>query len=305
MLDKIKFLYNYFFKSPPYIFEGEEKKIETRILDDFSATPFAKNIILSTYFTTKTDPQRNVGLATDNFAYIEGFYNSVISNNYVAVIFHDSLSREFTEKYENANIKFIRCKILHYSLNDERFYIYREFLSQVTVEKILMVDVNDVTFNPSKNVFIYIRKKCFYIGRDEVSLIGTNEWIKNKLSILPNCIKQNIPSTFYTMPVVNAGVLGGDYDTISHFLKKITIIFSVIDNDRNNNMICTNIVFYDLFWRDYAKTLTFKIKNVRSKHKLRFLNLKSINRQNFNLGFPFTSCFKLFESKSEAYIYHK
>lgn len=300
LIKSFNYLFKDFSKIPIHSKIEENTK---RIVDDISNLEVGKNIILSTYFTTKNDPQRGVGINKNDFNYIENFYNSVISSNYNLIIFHDSLNDDFIKKYTNSNVKFIKCKILCYSLNDERFYIYKEFLNIKKVEKLIMCDINDVTFNLNKDIFNFIKNNIFYIGRDELSLIGTNEWIRNKINILPKEIKQHIPPIFYNMPVVNAGVIGGDYNVINLFLKELIILFEFINNDNNNNMICVNIVFYNLFWTNYINRLNYKLINLRNNQK--YLNQKSITYSNFNLGFPFTSSFKMYEKSNEIYIYHK
>ena len=180
-----------------------------------------ENIILTTYFTTKKDPQRDVLVEKNAFSYIEDFYKSIIHNNLYAVIFFDELDKDFIKKYTCKNIQFVQCSLGSYSLNDERFYIYHEFLNiNNNIKKIILCDVNDVTIEQN-TVFNFIKNNRFYIGRDEENLIYNNQWFKNKINILPFDLKNKIPREFYYMPVVNAGVIAGDYNCIVKFLNAI------------------------------------------------------------------------------------
>ncbi len=265
-----------------------------------------ENIILTTYFTTKKDPQRGVPTEKNNFSYIEDFYKSVLENNLYAVIFYDDLDEEFIRKYTCKNISFIQCTLGNYSLNDERFYIYYEFLkNNKKIKKIIFCDVNDVTLE-KRTVFEFIKKNKFYIGRDEDGLIYRNHWLKNKVHILPEELQKKIPKSFYYMPVVNAGVIAGDSTRIMEFLETITTLFDRINNDENNNMACTNIVFYDLYWKEYMNSLKFKILSFRGKDfYIKLETKRQIKNKYFNIGYPLTTRFKKFENGTKAYIKHK
>ena len=64
------------------------------------------------------------------------------------IVFYDQLSTEFLEKYSTDRVSFVRCKLGNYSLNDERFFIFREFISQLSPETyVITTDINDVVFN--------------------------------------------------------------------------------------------------------------------------------------------------------------
>ena len=71
-------------------------------------------------------------------------------------------------------------------------------------------------------------------------------------------------------------------------------------------MVCTNIVFYNLYWRKYINSFKFKILSFRGKKYYRKLEIKKqIKNKNFNIGYPLTTRFKKFESGTNAYIKHK
>lgn len=277
---------------------------ESRILENLTNQSFSENIILTTYFNSKKNPQFDSYVEGDDFGYIKNFYESVQKNNLNAVIFHDGLSDEFIRKYSNENVSFIKCEILKFSLNDERFYIYKEFLSSVKLKKVILCDVNDVTFG-SKEVFRFIEKEKFYIGRDVILKIGQDGFMKNKIDILPQEMKKKLNGDFNKMPIVNAGVIGGEIEIVSSFLEKLIYLFESINNDLNNNMLCVNLVFYDAYWINYCNSIEYKIKSLVDNDFRSFKKLKYVRGNKFFFGYPFTSLFKKYEKDIGAYIYHK
>lgn len=299
---------NYFFSPVISIFDYSTAKCiqsspEKRIVETIIPADYPENLILTTYFNSKANPQNKPNVAVDDFSYIENFYNSVREHRLFAVIFYDNLSTEFIKLYSCENIRFVKCKILQYSLNDERFFIYQEFLNCVSANKILMCDVNDVTFG--EDPFTFIKKNIFYIGRDHHQLTNHSQWLHEKISILPLDLQKKIPALFFTMPLVNAGVIGGDNKVINDFLYKITRLLSYVDNDKNNNMVCVNILFFDSYWVNYCKSLRVKIKYFRPTDLKKLADTATIRSKYFYMGKPFVSRFWKFEKNNGSYVYHK
>lgn len=280
-----------------------KKKHESRLCF-YESDQRINDVILSTYFTTKKDPQREEFATKNNFGYIKGFYESIIKQDLYAVIFYDSLSEDFINKYECENVHFIRVNLGPYSLNDERFYIYLEYINLTKPSKIIMADINDVIFL-KKDVFNFIKKDTLYICKDELYSIYENPWIKNKINSLRFPLDKKKYS-FWEMPIVNAGVIGGDFNCINLFLQHLLYLFDKLDNDLNNNMICVNIIFHDLYWLNYANNFTFKLKHAFDKKwTKKQINSKFIKSSSFVIGYPFTTVFKGEEIFSKAFIKHK
>lgn len=279
------------------------KTREKRILDELDPADYHHNLILTTYFCSKPDPQRKIVIDNDNFQYIKDFYDSVVEHDLHAVIFYDNLSNEFITKYTCPNVKFVKTKIIRYSLNDERYFIYAEFLAKVKAGKIIMSDGNDVTFG--SDPFDFIANSRFYIGRDHHVFNKHSEWIQNKVNILPEPIRRKVPPLFYEMPLLSAGVIGGDYATITSFLDKVVTLLHFIDNDLNNNMAVVNIVFFDSYWIGYNKNLVNKLKFLRTKDRKKLVVKPTIQNDSFHIGKPFTSHYWKFEKNNGSYVYHK
>lgn len=302
---KVQNILNYIFLKKRSLIEKYKvtKKTESRICL-YQNIQKINDVILSTYFTTKKDPQRGEFAINNNFGYIKEFYESVIKQDLYAVIFYDSLTEDFINKYECKNVHFIRVNLGPYSLNDERFYIYSEYINLTKPSKIIMADINDVIFL-KKDVFKFINKDTLYICKDESYSIYENPWIKNKINNLTFPLDKKKYS-FWEMPIVNAGVIGGDFNCINVFLGHLLYLFDKLDNDLNNNMICVNIIFHDLYWLNYANNFTFKLKHIFDKKwTKKQINSKFINSSSFVVGYPFTTVFKEEEFFSNAFIKHK
>lgn len=299
---------DYLFKPVNQIFDYDAYSVQSkeqphRILQDINEGDYHKELILTTYFTSKADPQKKIFMPNDDFSYIGKFYSSVLEHDLHAVIFYDNLSEAFVEKHTCDNIKFVKCRIIMYSLNDERFFIYREFLNSISAEKIILADVNDVTFG--KNPFEFMQQDKLYIGRDHHVLIKGSEWIQNKLNILPQLIKEGIPVLIGNMPLVNAGVIGGDARTIRNFVQKVAALLAYADNNNNNNMACVNIAFFDAYWLPYHKNPAVRLKYFRNADVKKLKVQLQIKSAKFLMGKPFTSHFWKFEKDNGSYIYHK
>ena len=69
-----------------------------------------------------------------------------------------NLSKEFLDKYQTEQIKFVKCTLGNYSLNDERFILYYMFFLKHKVNNILFTDGNDVIINKSPFQFFESKK---------------------------------------------------------------------------------------------------------------------------------------------------
>ena len=83
----------------------------------------------------------------NDFSLIEKFYKSIEINNIKCIIFHNELSKKFTDKYKTNNISFVQKKIQYRkSYNDERFFVYLDELKskEKNIEKVIFTDCFDV-----------------------------------------------------------------------------------------------------------------------------------------------------------------
>jgi len=204
------------------------------------------DIILSSYYTTKPDPQKDKYINNNNFEYIKYFYNSIKKHNLNCVIFHDNLNDNFIDMYTTDKILFIKINLDQYkrtSLNDIRFYVYYEYIKNNDINNVIFTDISDVIVinNPFDN---YIQKNYIYICKDRNRTLN-HYWVKNKIeqaynkSIFNDISMDNI--------LLNAGVIGGYKDIIIKFLKLVLAEFENTNLKSNANMPVINYIIHKYF----------------------------------------------------------
>jgi hypothetical protein len=281
-------------------------------------------MVLSTYFTTKRDPQRNSHLNNDEFRYIEKWYSSIVHQGIHAIIFYDSLSDNFVRKYENEYVRFIKCKLGNFSINDERFFIYYEFLETVrNIKFVLCTDISDVVINKHPTELFETYPNKIFLGRDNISKWGYNLWNIKKIKLFKKKSGLRVNPSFFNFPVFNAGLIAGKYENIMCLLSRMIEVFILLNDSENHNMIVINWVIhnyylpsepslinllnFNLILRFYYSLNKGRLKKIRN-----LLNIE-IDKVNENVisttliysGFPFCSLYKKYESDSLAFINHK
>ena len=178
---------------------------------------FTSQLILTTYFTQKEDPQRaGIHHESNSFEKIQKWHESVTRLGLHAIIFHDGLSNEFTEQYTNGNVQFVPYSLqTKRSLNDERFYCYLEFLkAHPEVGSVFMTDLFDVDFLRNPFDIINDEKYDFYSQR------GIGGLPNGKKKYAANQMKCVYGKVFYPGRLsLNAGILGGNRNKILALLE--------------------------------------------------------------------------------------
>lgn len=203
------------------------------------------DIILSIYYTKYVDPQRNIHQKNDNFAYIKNFYQSIIQHNMKAVIFHDGLSVDFIQKYQNDHVQFRLIPDKNYgltSMNDIRFMIYLDYLLEhPTLEKVIISDAADVEF--MTNVFDQINEDKLYVCYDR-DRDYRHYYIENRIK-LTYLSAENPFEQFLDHKILQAGLFGGSYQMVVKCLKHMKDEFDhLVDKNYNTNYIVFNHVAY-------------------------------------------------------------
>ena len=159
-------------------------------------------LILSNYFCSKKDPQRDIYQTNGDFNYISNWYYSVIENGILAIIFHDGLKKEFIQKYQKNNIKFVKCDLGEYSLNDERFFVFEEFLNYIPSKTfVLTTDINDVIINKTPLALFKENPDKIFIGRGDKLTWGRGIWTLGKMKEFYNNSNSKIDSDILCFPV--------------------------------------------------------------------------------------------------------
>jgi len=235
------------------------------------------DVIFTTYFTSKRNPQANNFAPSNNISYIYTWYASIVTLGLNGVIIHDGLSDEFIKNYSRDNIVFYYYNPKKYSLNDERYFALNEILTDNKFNKVLLTDGSDLIIK--KNPFeFFTDENLLYFGTDidAAPSIKDNAWCLNKLQSLlstkPNLVQ--IEMSFLDFNYINAGVYGGSYNLVREFNLLLVNFMLELNSSSNNNMMAINY----LLWK--AKLDFFK-------------------------GPPLTSPFKQYELHGDYIIIHK
>ena len=215
------------------------------------------NVIMTTYFCKKKDPQRGNTAPCNDIKYIKPWYYSMKKLNLNGIVFHDGLSEKFIEKYKTDKIKFeyVNTKKFEYSVNDLRYFVYLDYLKRNTnIQNIFMTDGNDVTVVNSP--FNKFEKTC--VGQDADDngnyIYTSHPYIKKQLTIFNSNKKwtykfnENKNIKFYS-----AGILGGNRRQIVFFLENMVKIFNDMNQEqkrKNLNMVVFNYVIYHMLNED-------------------------------------------------------
>ncbi len=253
-------------------------------------------VILSTYLTSKADPQTGVHVCTDDFAYMEPLYSSAVRHNLRLIIFHDHLSSKFVETHSRPNIRFTRCDHSRLSVNDVRYLIYRDFLHGSSVQSAFMVDVADVTI--TKNPFPIIESGVLYVGRDQYKTVGTSRYMLRAWQKWNQEGGSRLPWGMQFMPLYNAGVIGGKRDVVIALLDCMCSLYRNVDSDYDFSMLVFNCAVYKLHKPRLSIVPAVNVLVDPDRDKKSSL-------PTVMTGFPLNSPYKRYCTNSNAYFIHK
>ena len=201
------------------------------------------NIVLSNYFISKKDPQRNIRYKHDDPNLVDHWIKSLTELNVNGVIFHDCLSDAFIKKHETEFVKFEYYKPeTKLSLNDERFICWFNWLcrNKSKIDNVFCTDLFDLQFN--KNPFELISDRYrFYTGKVIDVNIEDRPYMRDKMVDSYGEIK------YGKRKYGCACCFGGSYKNVVDLLILICADFMSLDNTTNINMAVFNKNMYDLF----------------------------------------------------------
>lgn len=229
---------------------------------------FNSQVIMTTYFCSKQSHRKGITVENNDFSYISNWYLSVLNNNLYGIIFYDNLSKNFVEKYENDNIKFVKVlseSILGY-FNDERFKIYYDFLlMHPEIKDVFMTDGNDVIVasSPFKNK---LSENYVYCGSEDYPIKDFIKKILRQIEISDKNLFKLIEKTLMdnSKDFLNAGILGGNRQIILHILYEISKLLKKSIIHLNTNMAIFQYVILT-----YSKYITNKpVNSVFKKYEI-------------------------------------
>lgn len=203
-------------------------------------------LILSSYFSIKPHPNEPGDTAvigrgadghvpTSDIRYIKKWYDSIISTNLNAVMFHDSLTDEFVGEYSNKNVSFIKVKPSDYSNNDFRFFCFNNYLNSIKVRPdcVFHTDASDVVVIKDPGSLVNDNDSIDYFTcKDSIKLEGFPyvrmhekfDWEDNLLFLINQ----------QEWDLINMGVIGGKFDKMLKFYREFVRIRNELSNPHFN-----------------------------------------------------------------------
>ena len=243
------------------------------------------DVILTSYFTSREDFQRNKTMSPNRVRYMFNWLVSVRDLGLRAVIFHDQLDSDFCQRvmqyHPGVNFRQVPAP-LNRTTNDARFYSYLTYLhSQPDLGRVLLTDISDVKFQRNPFELMQLLGDWLYIGTD-IDIFPNMEsqrWISERLK---GCFGNHtllhgpLKPLMSLNTVYNAGVMGGTRHVILALLETLIQYLNTTPPALNCNMPAVNFVVHRYF---YQRVFT---------------------------GFPLTSRFLSFQSSPKGvYVVHK
>jgi len=220
------------------------------------------NKILSCYFATKNDPQRGFPQEHNDFDLMRDWYNSLHNNGLSGVIFHDHLYKGFVKHYTTDQLEFVKVEVGSRSLNDDRFYHYRNYLEQHhELDNVLLTDLFDVEF--VSDPFQLFNENYSLFSGDETRSISGNPWMEKKLDFMKSYAPFKIPDYFARQTTLSAGIIGGQRNIVIELIYNMLEQFKLVPREFNANMPIYNIVARTMFDEDkimHGEPLNSKFK---------------------------------------------
>lgn len=197
------------------------------------------NLLITTYFTKIKDPQRNINFE-ESITSLMPLINSI--KNTKLVILTDSL-----EEVTGNNYSIIKVNTSLENPYFQRWFSIYEYLEKIDKpDYIFCIDGTDVEV--LKNFDISVIEDKLVVGDERPYNYKTNPWIQvlHKSPIIQNFCIKNINNK-----ILNAGILGGKFETVMSFLLKFKENYELISpNLEYTDMGLFNYVIYSFFQDD-------------------------------------------------------
>lgn len=256
-----------------------------------------ENIILTCYFTLKKDPQLGIVRRDPNIEYIRPWYDSIVNNKLSGIVLHDGLNAEFIRQYENEFVQFRKVTYGYYSIFEERWFAYYQFIHKAKVKKVFLTDCNDVFI--TKNPFqLTLNANKLYIGRDCANKIYHSGWLEEERKRFEKDADFQFPKTYVYQHVYNAGVVGGEARVVKAVAAEIINLTLRTQTEGHKDMTLINLVIHQHFPINLHYSAAHKpLVNPKNDPHASHNHLVS--------GYPLNSLFKGYEYDSDAYFIHK
>lgn len=205
------------------------------------------NVLLTGYFCRAPDPQRGRRVAADSDDLVQGFMAGAQKLELHTRIFHDGLGEAFIQKHSTELVRFEPARLApRQSCNDERFFIYRRWLSaQRGVSSVFCTDLFDIRICRDPHQLVEGPKLW----------VGSEPWSMAERVGMHNRFERaygEIPPNLRDRQILNAGIFGGTRDTVLAFLDamcdEIRALRASARTAFNCNMAAYNAVLYSNAW---------------------------------------------------------
>ena len=266
------------------------------------------NVILTTYFASKPDPQTGRFVPRRDYSYIEGWHRSVQATGNHGVIFHDHLPDRFVSRWETERIRFLRCDLGACNMNDERFMIYLLFLIDHPCGHVFMTDGSDVTVTRSP-FFLSVSggPRKVFVGRDRFNLTGHCGWITQMVQGYEARTGRRIEPGFADSPLYNAGVVGGPFYPALYLLVRMVAMLLETDSSEEYDMLALSYVIHRRFRNHSPVWLSRpRPKGLPAPEPFVIPELDGHSRsEHVETGHPLCSEFGKYQEGSDACFIHK
>ena len=288
-------------------------------LEGWSEPP--ADVVLTTYFASRPDPQTGIFVPADDLGYIAPWYRSLRATGSHGVVFHDHLSPGFVARHETHRIRFIRVRLGRYNLNDERFLLYLAFLLDHPSPVVFMTDATDVVITRSPVELVADPGvPRIFVGRDRFNLLGQSGWMAQMARSIESLTGWRPPPGLAESPMVNAGVVGGPLFPVLFLLVEMVRRFLLLASPEEHDMFVLNQVIHRHFRPGGAPKLfgaPFRGLELRQPERelpglpdhlgRSVLPGRDGHACSFHVasGYPVCSLFGQFEDDSDAFFIHK
>ncbi len=166
-------------------------------------------VVLSTYLTSRPDPQSGQSVAPDRWELVAGWAEGIRARGLRGVLLHDQLSPEFVARLQPYRVECVRCAPVPESThcNAWRFHLAAEWLGRQDCATAFLTDLFDVR----------IKDDPFDLLRTDFDLwIGTEPWMIDDGTSSGRWLLRRLQQTFGHVPphvlgrpILNCGIVGG------------------------------------------------------------------------------------------------
>ena len=222
------------------------------------ASPTIKDVIVSSYFTSKEDPQRKAKVSVNCFHYMVRWFTGIMRFNLNVIVFHDNLKNEWIKRIEMIypRVSFIKTNLNGRSTNDARYYILWNYLvTHPEINRVFLTDLSDIQILGSPfHLMDIMGNRMIYIGMDEPFYFSSKEsrWMNNVFARCYGNGKSNIKGTqaMAMQSLYNAGIIGGTREMMLAMLYKVLHWLDRASKTQNCNMVAVNIVAHIHFFEE-------------------------------------------------------